>query len=133
MASHTEMLKIKTKRDKFYDITDKIQEIVRRSGVEDGICNIFAVGSTAGVLINEYEPMLMNDILNALNKIAPSKKLYHHPDNAISHIKAALVGPSRTVSVDEGKVSLGTWQQILLINFDTSDRERTLIVTVIGD
>lgn len=130
---YTETIKIKIKPQSFSNITGEVEEIVRDSEIENGICTIFAVGATSAVLINENEPMLIQDLKDSLEKIAPEEKLYHHSENAFSHIRSIFTGNSQTIPIKDGKIILGTWQEIMVANFDTEDREREVVVTVIGD
>jgi len=135
--TYSDTIKIKIKSQEFYDITGKVEDIVRKAeiedDIEDGICNIFVAGSTGSVILNENEPMLLEDLKKTLEKISSSKDLYHHMENAFSHIRSALIGSSQSIPVRDGKLVLGTWQNILIANFDTEEREREIIVTVIGD
>ena len=135
--TYSETIKIKVKSQEFYDITGKVEGIVRKAeveeGIEDGICNVFIAGSTGAVIINENEPMLLEDLKKVLEKISNSKELYHHMENAYSHIRSVLIGSSQSIPVEEGKLKLGAWQSIMIANFDTEEREREVIVTVVGD
>lgn len=135
--TYSETIKVKVKSQGFSDITGKVEEILRRAeaeeGIEDGICNVFIAGSTGSVLLNENEPMLLEDFRKSLEKISNSKDLYQHMENAYSHIRSALIGCSQSIPVKERKLVLGTWQSILIANFDTEEREREVIVTVVGD
>ena len=128
----SETLKVKIKPQDFYDITGKIEDIIRKSDVEEGICNIFAVGATGSIVINENEPMLLEDFRRTLEKISSSKEFYQHMENAYSHIRSILVGSSQSIPIKDGKLMLGTWQNIMVVNFDTRTREREVIVTIIG-
>jgi secondary thiamine-phosphate synthase enzyme len=131
--AYSETIKVKVKSQEFYDITGKVEDIVKESEVDDGICNIFAVGSTGAILINENEPMLLEDLRRTLEKISSSKELYQHIENAYSHIRSAIIGGSYSVPIKDGKLMLGTWQNIMVVNFDNGTREREVIVTVVGD
>ncbi|HOJ95756.1 MAG TPA: secondary thiamine-phosphate synthase enzyme YjbQ [Methanospirillum sp.] len=121
------------------DITDKVQEIARSSGVQTGICHVFVTGSTAAVTTIEYEPGVLRDLSRALSVCAPSDITYAHDSrwgdgNGRSHVKAALVGPSLTVPVRNSSVVLGTWQQIVVLELDTRPRrDRHLVVTILGE
>ncbi|OGI12501.1 hypothetical protein A3K64_03290 [Candidatus Micrarchaeota archaeon RBG_16_36_9] len=131
--TYSETIKIKVKSQEFYDITGKVESVVRQSEVEDGICNVFVAGSTGSVILNENEPMLLEDFKKFFEKISDSKDLHHHMENAYSHIRSALTGSSQTIPISDGKLMLGTWQSIMIVNFDTEEREREVIVTVVGD
>ena len=121
------------------DITGKVQEIARSSGVKTGICHVFVIGSTAAVTTIEYEPGVLKDLSRALSVSAPSDIIYAHDSrwgdgNGRSHVKAAMVGPSLTVPVRDGALVLGTWQQIVRLERDTREqRDRHLMVTVLGE
>jgi len=131
--AYSETIKLKIKSQDFVDITDKIEEIVKRSEIQNGICTIFSVGGTSSVIINENEPMLIQDLKDSLEKVAPEEEIYHHAENAFSHVKSAFLGGSQTIPIKAGKVVLGTWQNIMVINFDVDDREREVVVTIVGD
>jgi secondary thiamine-phosphate synthase enzyme len=120
------------------DITPRVEEVVARNKVKDGCVNIFVPGSTASVSTIEYEPNLIKDVKRALDAIAPYTKDYEHhktwgDDNGPSHVRATLMGPGITVPVQDGKLALGTWQQIAVLDFDTRERTREVVVQVIGD
>ncbi len=119
------------------DITDRVQEILSDSHFIEGSVLIFAPGSTAGITTIEYEPGLLLDYPKFMEKIAPSNQRYHHDDtwhdgNGHSHVRAALQGASFTVPFAERKLLLGTWQQIILIDFDNKRRQRRVIVQLTG-
>jgi secondary thiamine-phosphate synthase enzyme len=131
--SYSETIKLKIKSQEFFEITDKVESIIRNSKIQNGICSIFAIGSTSAVLINENEPMIIQDFKDSLETVASEEKLYHHAENAHSHIRAAFIGNSQTIPIKDGKIILGTWQSIMIVNFDVDNREREVVVTVIGD
>jgi len=112
---------------------------VAQWGVSEGTVTIFNVGSTAGITTTEYEPGLVNyDISAAFEKIAPTNGRYEHEetwhdDNGHSHVRASLLGPSLSVPVVDGRLTLGTWQQIILVDFDTRPRTRTVICQITGE
>ena len=130
---------IKTKgRNDIQDITDKVQSILSESGVKEGNILCFVSGSTASLTTIEYEPGLLKDLPEALELIAPMNKIYHHDDtwhdgNGYAHVRASLIGPSLTIPFSKGKLLLGTWQQIILIDFDNRSRERAVIVQIMGE
>ncbi len=121
------------------DINAQVTDAVAHSGVRNGIVCVFVVGSTAGITTTEAEPGLLNHDLRALfERIAPQDAVYRHEqtwhdDNGHSHVRASLLGPSVTVPLIDGRLTLGTWQQIVLIDFDTRPRRRTVIVQIVGD
>jgi secondary thiamine-phosphate synthase enzyme len=112
---------------------------VAGSGLTAGVVTVFNVGSTAGVTTTEYEPGLVNhDLKAAFERIAPEAGQYEHEntwqdDNGHSHVRASLLGPSLAVPFVEGRLTLGTWQQIILVDFDTRARSRTIICQIIGE
>ncbi|MCG8573116.1 MAG: secondary thiamine-phosphate synthase enzyme YjbQ [Spirochaetes bacterium] len=124
--------------DAVYDITERVTTIVRDSGIENGLVNVFHIGSTAAITTIEYEPGLKEDFPAFLNRIIPRGENYQHNNtwgdgNGDGHIKASLIGPQITCPVKDGDIVLGTWQQIILIDSDNKPRNRNLIVTVSGD
>ena len=135
----TEKIKVKTHGNcHIVDITNEVTQAVQRSEIRNGTVTIFNVGSTAAVTTIEFEPGLVNcDIDAALEKIAPQNGYYEHEktwhdDNGHAHVRASLLGPSLNVPIVDGQLTLGTWQQIVLIDFDTRSRTRTLICQIIG-
>jgi secondary thiamine-phosphate synthase enzyme len=120
------------------NISPQVQQAVTESGVAEGLAHVFVAGSTAAVTTIEYEPGVLSDLNRALSVIAPADIPYAHDrawgdGNGRSHVKAAVVGPSLTVPVMDGKLGCGTWQQIVLLELDIrSSRQRTIHVTVQG-
>jgi len=120
------------------DITSQVNDILLESKVEQGIIVVFVTGSTAGITTIEYEPNLIKDFQEFIEKLIPRDKKYHHDntlgdDNGFSHLRASLLGPCLSVPINNGKVVLGTWQQIALCDFDNRQRERKIIVKIIGE
>lgn len=121
------------------DITPQVRKVLAESGLRDGILTVFNVGSTAAITTLEFEPGLVNhDIDAALEKIAPAGGHYvheqtWHDDNGHAHVRASLIGPSLTVPFVIQEPTLGTWQQIVLIDFDTRPRTRSVICQIIGE
>jgi len=135
----TEKIKVRTKGNcDIVDITGQVAAALAESGMRDGAVVLFNVGSTAGITTTEYEPGLVKyDIKAAFEKIAPENARYEHEetwhdDNGHSHVRASLLGPSLSVPVVEGRLTLGTWQQIILVDFDTRARTRTVICQIIS-
>jgi secondary thiamine-phosphate synthase enzyme len=124
--------------DHIVDITGQVQAAIEASGVTTGQAALLVHGSTAAVTTLEYEPGLVNhDIAAAMERIAPRDARYEHEetwhdDNGHSHVRASTVGPSLALPIAAGRVPLGTWQQIVLIDFDTRPRRRTLHLSVVG-
>lgn len=120
------------------DITDDIQNLVKKSKIKNGIVCVFVPGSTGSVTTIEYEPGLMKDLPRALQKIAPKGEHYDHhetwhDDNGHSHVRASLVGPSLTIPIKNGNLIHGTWQQIVFVELDTSPRNRNISVQIVGE
>ena len=136
----TKEIRITTKgNSEVINLTDEVNSAINKSGIKDGAVIVFNVGSTAGITTTEYEPGLVNyDIKAAFEKIAPENGRYEHEetwhdDNGHSHIRATLLGPSLSVPIVGGRMTLGTWQQIILVDFDTRSRTRTVICQIIGE
>jgi secondary thiamine-phosphate synthase enzyme len=126
-------IKIHTqKTQEVVDITAQVAEMVRQAGVRTGLCVVYVPHATAAVVINENaDPNVCQDILDALGRMVPEGAWRHDrvDNNAAAHIKATILGPSETVPVRDGRLQLGTWQSLMLVEFD-GPRERTLIVEV---
>ena len=135
----TEKIVLNTNGDPdLINITGKVREILDATGLKHGQVTVFVIGSTAAITTFEYEPGLIEDVREFFEKLIPKKKLYHHDDtwgdaNGFSHIRAALQGPSITIPFDKGKLLLGTWQQVVLADFDNRPRKREVIVQLIGE
>ena len=136
----TKMIKVRTKGNcDIVNITEQVGQIVAEAEIDSGAVIVFNVGSTAGITTTEYEPGLVNyDLAAAFEKIAPQNGRYEHEqtwhdDNGHSHVRASLLGPSLTVPVIEGKMTLGTWQQIVLVDFDTRARTRNVVCQIIAE
>jgi len=120
------------------DITAKVQEQVQNEKIQRGLAALFVSGSTASLTTIEYEPGLIQDLKEFLEKFIPSDKKYHHDDrwgdnNGFSHLRASLLGPSLQVPIDNGQLLLGTWQQIVLVDFDNRPRRREILVQLMGE
>ncbi|HUU19184.1 MAG TPA: secondary thiamine-phosphate synthase enzyme YjbQ [Sedimentisphaerales bacterium] len=136
----TETIKVKTKGNcDVVNITEQVSEAVAQSDMREGTVTVFNIGSTAGITTTEYEPGLVNyDIEATFEKIAPEHARYEHEetwhdDNGHAHVRASLLGPSLSVPVVDGRLTLGTWQQIILVDFDTRPRTRTVICQMVGE
>jgi secondary thiamine-phosphate synthase enzyme len=120
------------------DITDRVKEIVADTSLTDGIVTVFVPGATGGLTTLEYEGGLVSDFSQFWEKIIPRNAKYEHNErwgdgNGFSHIRAALLGPSLTVPFIKGKLALGTWQQIVFVDFDNRQRARNLVCQVMGE
>lgn len=120
------------------DLTEKISDSVTESGISNGSAIIFVSGSTGSVTTIEFEPGLIQDFPEMLNRIAPKNLDYGHErmwhdGNGHSHVKASLLGPSLTIPFIDGQLCLGTWQQIVFVELDTRERTRNLVLQIIGE
>jgi secondary thiamine-phosphate synthase enzyme len=121
-----------------HDVTAAVADAVRTCGLTAGIATVFVVGSTAGITTIEFEPGAIADFNGLFERLAPRHDDYRHhlrwgDDNGSSHVRAALLGPSLTIPFERGELVLGTWQQIMLVEFDTRPRKREIVVQLIGD
>ena len=139
MTVITKTLQVKTKGElQMINITEDVSKIVKESKISNGIATVFVPGSTASVTTIEYEPGLLKDFPDMLERIAPKDMNYEHENmwhdgNGHSHVRASLLGPSLTVPFTNKQLTLGTWQQIVLIELDTRSRDRSLVVQIIGE
>lgn len=125
-------------RGDIIDLTREIEEVVRRSNIKSGIINVFSPGSTVGITSMEYEPGLKKDLNLLFDKIAPRETYYYHhetwgDDNGSSHVLSSIFKPFYLLPVVDGKLVRGTWQQVVLVEFDTRPRNRKVIIQVIGE
>ena len=121
-----------------HDLTDQVSKLVADSGIRTGTVNVFNIGSTAALGTIEFEPGLERDLPEILDKLIPPSRDYGHEQawhdgNGHSHLQATLLGPSLTVPITNGKPLLGTWQQIFHLECDVRGRQRTVVITVVGD
>lgn len=120
------------------DLTTEVYEVLKRSKINNGLVTVFCAGSTGAVTTIEYESGVLRDLQKAIEKIAPSNIPYEHDKrwgdgNGFSHVRAALMKPSLTIPLINGRLTLGTWQQIVFIDFDNRRRERSLLVHILGE
>ncbi|HSR30811.1 MAG TPA: secondary thiamine-phosphate synthase enzyme YjbQ [Anaerolineae bacterium] len=120
------------------DITDEISRYVQTSGLKDGIVTVFTPSSTSAVTTIEYESGAVHDLQHLFDRIAPSDLEYRHnlrwgDGNGHSHVRHALLGPSLTIPLVGGRMTLGTWQQVIFVDFDNRSRSRSVVVQIIGE
>ncbi len=133
MATFTETISFSTKQDYDYiNLEDKLNQIIRKSGIQNGICVAFAPHATGIIAITELESRLKKDIQNFLDKLIPSKG-WAHSGNGDAHLKSMLLDPCKIVPVINNRVAIGTWQSIFFIEIDGGRSSRKLTVVVIGD
>jgi secondary thiamine-phosphate synthase enzyme len=140
MAVETHRISVQTRGgSQVLDLTERVQESLSRGKVRNGTVTVFVIGSTAALTTTEFEPGLAEtDLKAAFERIAPEDAPYRHEltwsdDNGHSHVRSSLVGPSLTVPLVEGRLTLGQWQQIVLLDFDTRARRREIVVQVLGE
>jgi secondary thiamine-phosphate synthase enzyme len=120
------------------DLTAKVKEQIRKEKIQRGLATLFVSGSTASLTTIEYESGVLEDLKELLEKLIPSNRKYHHDDrwgddNGYSHLRASLLGPSLQIPIEDGKLLLGAWQQIVLLDFDNRPRTREIVLQVMGE
>ncbi|NNL65358.1 MAG: YjbQ family protein [Myxococcales bacterium] len=137
MKLHTETLEVTTSRPReLVDVTDLARAAVRRAGVRDGLCALYAHGATAALMVQENDdPAIADDVLDCLDRLIPAGVWRHDrvDDNGASHIQAGIVGPSETIPIRAGALALSTWQNVFLCDFDGPRRKRRILVTITGE
>jgi len=137
MTVYFDEVKFETEEEaQIVDITLMVRNVIKTSKIKNGLINIFVPGATGAITTMEYEPRLVEDTMIMFEKLIPKGIGYkhdHQDDNAHSHLRATIIKPELTIPVRNGEPVLGTWQQIVFMEFDTRGRERKLIVTVIGE
>jgi secondary thiamine-phosphate synthase enzyme len=138
MTVSTHRFSLATRGDNdVHDLTERVAKAVGESGVRHGIITVFVPGSTAGITTIEHEPGMVRDLQEFLERAVPTGGRYHHnhggESNGHAHVRAALIGPSVTVPVIDGDLALGTWQQVVLVDFDDRPRRREVVVQVVGE
>ncbi len=139
MKAITTTLSVQTKgHTDILDLTPRVEEALRQSGVREGTVTVFVSGSTAALTTIEYEPGVLEDLKQAIVRMAPEGIPYAHDrrwgdGNGYAHVRAALLGPSLAVPIVRGDLALGTWQQIVLLDFDNRARKRDVLVQIVGE
>lgn len=130
---YREILEVETKPGiSCTDVTDFIVKVVMKSGISEGLCNVFVTATTAGVMLNESERFLLEDFKRLFRALIDEEKPYGHAKNAFSHMRASFFGQEKTLPVANNKLVLGQWQSVLLWEFDAAPRKRQVVVTVLG-
>jgi secondary thiamine-phosphate synthase enzyme len=138
LAVHGGLLKMHTPGNgHIVDLTDGVSRIVAGAGVDRGLVTVFATGSTVAVTTMEYEPGGVHDLQALLDRLVPARGDYehnarNHDTNAHAHLRAAVIGPSETIPLVDGRMVLGTWQQVVLLDFDDRPRRRTVTVQIVS-
>lgn len=136
--THQEELHLSTRgHGHLHRLDELLDGVTARSGIESGLVHLFNIGSTASIAMIEFEPGLERDLPETLDRLIPPGRHYGHEQawhdgNAHSHLQATLLGPSLTVPLREGRLQLGTWQQVVHVECDNKPRDRTIMVTVTG-
>ena len=117
----------------FKDLTGKVHEIVKKSGIKNGLVHVFAPHATGVLILTEHEPSLDSDVKDFLEKIIPKHGHYRHPSNAHSHLRSMLLSPDKTIPIIDGQAVFGTWQSLVFIETDVYPRQRTIILQVLGE
>jgi secondary thiamine-phosphate synthase enzyme len=139
MSVHHLEIQLSTRGEgEIQDLTRKVSELVAKTEISDGMVLVFVPGSTAGITTIEYEPGLLQDFPAAMERLAPRELDYAHDrtwhdGNGHAHVRASVLGPSLTVPIRGGELALGTWQQIVLVDFDNRARKRRVVVTIMGE
>ena len=139
MAVITDYIPISTKGfTDIIDITPQARTVLNKSGIKNGTLTVFISGSTAGITTIEYESGLLKDLPEAFDKIAPMNNRYYHDatwgdGNGFAHVRAAMLGCSLTIPFTDSRLLLGTWQQIVVIDFDNRSRKREIVVQIMGE
>jgi secondary thiamine-phosphate synthase enzyme len=139
MTVESHELRFRTHREgEILDITDKAEKIVEASRLKNGVATLFVPGSTGALTTMEYEPGLLTDFPQALERLAPKEAAYEHEKrrhdgNGHSHVRASMIGPDLSVPFLDKKLALGTWQQIVFLELDARPRDRTVIVQLVGE
>ncbi len=138
MASYSEYVELDTKGEvQILDLTPEIRDIIKRSGLGNGIACVFSRSSTSAITTLEYEPGLIEDLPRALERLFPRDLAYEHEKrwhdgNGHSHVRAALIGPSLSIPIEDGQPVLGTWQQVVFVELDNKPRKRKVLVQLVG-
>jgi len=139
MAVHTGLLRLSTQGDgAIVDLTEGVRSVIARAGMESGVATAFVTGSTAAITTMEHEPGGVADLQALLERLIPAAAEYehnvrNHDTNAHAHLRAALIGPSVAIPFAAGRLALGTWQQVVLLDFDDRPRDRVVTVHVAGE
>jgi secondary thiamine-phosphate synthase enzyme len=138
MTVHAGLLRLSTEGDgDVVDLTEGVRRVLQQAQADRGVVTVFVTGSTAAVTTIEYEPGAVQDLKDGLERLLPSTGDYHHnrlnhDTNAHAHLRAAVVGPSESIPFADGQLALGTWQQVVLVDFDDRPRQRTVSVHVLS-
>jgi secondary thiamine-phosphate synthase enzyme len=139
MAAYTGSIRLATQGFcDIHDLTGRVEKIVGESGIRNGIVTVFVPGATAGVTTIEYEGGAVADLKRAIERLAPEREHYQHDarwgdGNGFAHVRAALLGPSLSIPLAQETLQLGTWQQIILVDFDNRPRHRDVVVQIVGE
>ena len=134
MTVFSERIVFSTKGEiELIDLTEKVHDVVRKSGIKDGLVHVFAPHATGVIILTEHEPSLDRDVKDFLEKIIPKNGGYRHPSNAHSHLRSMLLSPDKTLPVIDGQAVFGSWQSLVFVETDVYPRQRTIIMQVLGE
>jgi len=134
MRVYTDKFEFETRHEfDVVDLTSRVEGAVDRSGIQEGIAVVYAGHATGVIVLNEYEPRLLEDLKDFLRELAPADGGYHHPANAHAHLRSMILTPSRVVPVHGGRLGLGTWQSLYWVEAERHPRRRRVEVTVMGE
>ena len=134
MKIYTETWTFSTRGEiEFIDLSDKVQEILSKCNVKNGLVHVFAPHATGVIILAELESGLLDDIKSLLEQVAPSRGRFHHPSNAHAHLRSVLLPPDKTIPIIDGRLALGTWQSLIFVETDVNPRQRKVIVQVLGE
>ena len=134
MKIFTETLTFSTKGEvEFVDLSDKVQKVVSKCGVRNGLAHVFAPHATGIIILTELESGLLEDIKSLLEQVASRRGRFHHPSNAYAHLRSVLLPPDKTVPIVGGHLAFGTWQSLVFVETDVHPRQRKIIVQVLGE
>ena len=117
----------------FIDLTSRVEGIVAKSGIRNGLVHVFAPHATGVFILNENDSALLDDVKNLIERVVPRRGNYQHPSNAHAHLRSILFGQTKTLPLIDGRVALGTWQSLFFVETDVCPRKRTILVQVIGE
>jgi len=130
----TEILSFSTKGEvEFIDLSNRVQKVVSKCGVQNGLVHVFAPHATGVIILTELEPGLLEDIKSLLEQVASSRGRFRHPSNAYAHLRSVLLPPDKTMPIIDGRLALGTWQSLVFVETDVHPRQRRVIVQVLGE
>ena len=130
---YRDIIKFETKKGEIKDLTKNVRDVVKKSRIKNGLCHVYFLGTTGAVIINENDPLVLEDFKKTIDVLVPSDKMYIHPSNAYSHIRSMMMNNNFSIPVSDNEIILGIYQTIMFAEFDTTNRTREIILTISGD